>query len=350
MPRARVSKVPPMTIRSFAAVLAVVAALLTACTRDQHGDDQPSALPTSSAPAVDPGGGYVDIVNEVTPSIVTIKTDVGLGSGVVLRPDVVVTNAHVVEHDRDVTVTFADGQDSPAEVLATDTMTDLAVVRTERDGLPVPKFRSELPQPGERALAIGSPLGFQHSVTAGIISGLHRDIPGSATETPSLVDLIQTDASISPGNSGGALLDAAGQVVGINEAYIPPSAGAVSLGFAIPTATALDVADQLLEHGTATHPYLGVSLGRLTPAIRRLAGLDVDQGALVVGVDPDAPAAAAGVRRGDVIVELADAPVHSIEDLLSALRHTEPRQDCPLVFARGSDRHEVSVTIGATPG
>jgi S1-C subfamily serine protease len=338
-----------MTIlRRLGVVLVLFAAITTACSNGRDNDNHGSL--NATAPVVDPAGGYVDVVNEVTPSIVTIKTDVGLGSGVVLRSDVVITNAHVVKKDRNVTVIFADGQDSPAKVLAGDTMTDLAVLRTERTDLPVPKFRTDLPQPGERALAIGSPLGFQHSVTAGIISGLHRDIPGSATKNPSLVDLIQTDASISPGNSGGALLDAAGQVVGINEAYIPPSVGAVSLGFAIPSALVLDVADQLLADGTVAHPYLGVSLGRLTPAIRRLARLDVNQGALVLGVDPDAPAAAAGVRRGDVIVGLAGTPVRSIEDLLTALRQTKPGQERPLVFVRGGERHEVSVTIGPTPG
>jgi S1-C subfamily serine protease len=336
-------------LRMFGVVLVLVAAALTGCADKRHADDQASGSPDASAAVAEPPGGYVDIVEEVTPSIVTIKARMGLGSGVVLRSDVVVTNAHVVRDSREATVTLADGQDSPAKVLATDKMTDLAVLRTERTDLPVPKFRTDVPQPGERALAIGSPLGFQHSVTAGIISGLHRDIPGAATQNPSLVDLIQTDASISPGNSGGALLDAAGRVVGINEAYIPPSAGAVSLGFAIPSATVLDVTDQLLTNGTAVHPYLGVSVGRLTPAIRRLAGLDVDAGALVLGVDPDAPAATAGVRRGDVIVKLAGTSVRSVEDLLTALRQTKSGQERPLVFLRGGDRHEVSVTIGATP-
>lgn len=345
-------------LRMLSAALAVVAAVATGCAGGQHPAEQPttasSETPTPTAeapaPAVQPPGGYVDIVKEVTPSVVTIQARANLGSGVVLRPDIVVTNAHVVGESPDVSVIFADGQTSPAKVLATDRLTDLAVLRTRRSGLPVPKFRTDLPQPGERALAIGSPLGFEHSVTAGIISGLHRDIPGAATQYPSLVDLIQTDASISPGSSGGALLDATGRVVGINEAYIPPSAGAVSLGFAIPSATVLDVADQLLADGRAVHPYLGVSAVSLTPAIRRFAGVDVDQGALVVGLDPGTPAAAAGVRRGDVIVELAGVPVRSVEDLLAALRRTKPGQQRPLVLVREGKRQEVSVTIGSTPG
>lgn len=347
-------------LRTLSAVLVLIAAVSTGCAHQPHGGNQPStsantgapntAAPNAPAPPPEPPGGYVDVVKEVTPSIVTIEAKPRMGSGVVLRSDVVITNAHVVGDAREVTIVFADGQDSSGKVLATDRITDLAVLRSQRTDLPVPKFRTDLPQPGERALAIGSPLGFQHSVTAGIISGLHRNIPGSAAENPSLVDLIQTDASISPGNSGGALLDATGQVVGINEAYIPPSAGAVSLGFAIPSATVLDIADQLLAHGKALHPYLGVSLGPLTPAIRRLSGLDVDQGALVLGMDPDAPAAKAGVRPGDVIVELAGQPVRTIEDVLTALRQTQPGETQPLVFIRRGERHEVKVTIGATPG
>ena len=173
--------------------------------------------------------------------------------------------------------------------------------------------------------------------------------PGSAAQTYSLVDLIQTDASISPGNSGGALLDTQGRVVGINEAYIPPAAGAVSIGFAIPTATVLDVAEQLLADGTATPPYLGVSAGRLTDPIRQRLDVQVDRGAVALLVDDGAPAARAGVKSGDVIVEMAGQSVGSVEDLLSALRQTRPGQQVALVFVRGDQRQQVEVTIGSRP-
>jgi serine protease Do len=338
-------------IRAAAVVLMLFAAL-SGCANSQQ---QPTTAPTTTTPPApaapaDPAAGYVELVERVSPSVVTVQTDGGLGSGVVLRPDVVVTNAHVVGPTRDVTIVFADGMSSPGTVLATDAVTDLAVVRTQRADLPVLEFRTELPNPGEPAVAIGSPLGFQNSVTAGIISGLHRDIPGSAAQTASLVDLIQTDASISPGNSGGALLDANGRVVGINEAYIPPEAGAVSLGFAIPSATVLDVTNQLLTKGAATHPYLGVSVGQLTPAIRQMSDVQVDDGALVLGVDPGAPAAMAGIRPGDVIVALAGKPIRTVEDLLGTLRQSEPGQQQPIVFVRGSERQEATVTIGSRAG
>lgn len=338
--------------------------MLAACGTTTQQDTQTSApppapatattattAPTSAPPSAPLStSGFADVVERVSPSVVTIQVEGGVGSGVVLRPDVIVTNAHVVGNSRQVTIGFADGVTARGQVLATDDVTDLAVVRSERGELPVPEYRSELPRPGEIAIAIGSPLGFENTATAGIISGLNRNIPDSALEGSSLVDLIQTDASISPGNSGGALLDADGRVVGINEAYIPPTAGAVSLGFAIPTSTVLDVTGQLLADGRATHTFLGVSTSRLTPAIRQELRVPVDNGALVRGVEPGSPAAAAGVRPGDVIVELGDNSVKSVEDLLGALRRTAPGSRQPLVVVRGGERVTLQVTVGSRGG
>lgn len=331
-------------------VLAIVFLLaVSACDSQTPAGQNTTATPASptAAPAIGTAerSGYVDVVDRVSPSVVTLQLDEGLGSGVVLRSDVVVTNAHVVGDQRSVTIVYADGVRTPGTVLATDTVTDLAVVRTQRDDLPVPEYRTDLPRPGEVALAIGSPLGFENSVSAGIVSGLHRDIPGSATTTSSLVDLIQTDASISPGNSGGALFDEQGRVIGINEAYIPPSAGAVSLGFAIPSATVLDVAEQLLENGRAEHPYLGVSVRALTDQIRRQLDVGADAGAVVMNLDAGGPVAEAGLQPGDVIVEFAGMQVRTVEDLLTALRQTQPGQQQPLTFSRGGNRQQVSVTV-----
>jgi serine protease Do len=334
------------------ALVGVSLAVLTGCGSVDSPQAEESAATTSTtttsasaAPAAAPVG-FADVVERVSPSVVTVQLPGGVGSGVVLKPDVIVTNAHVVGDAREVVLEFADGEAARGTVLATDEVTDLAVVRSERGDLPVPEYRSELPRPGDAAVAIGSPLGFQNSVTAGVISGLHRDIPGSAAQTSSLVDLIQTDAPISPGNSGGALLDAQGRVVGINEAYIPPEVGAVSLGFAIPTGTVLDVAEQLLATGRAAHPYLGISIGQLTPAIRRTFGVQADSGALVTEVDGGGPAAVAGLQPGDVIVELDGQPVKTIEDLLSALRRTRAGAQIPVKFLRGSAQEQVSVTVG----
>ncbi|MGQ0574203.1 MAG: S1C family serine protease [Pseudonocardia sp.] len=306
------------------------------------------AAPAQPPPAAPPAGASTlpDVVERLAPSVVTVRTGTGAGSGVVYRPDVVITNAHVVGDATDVTIGFADGTSSPGEVLATDLVTDLAVVRTVRTGLPVPQYCPAPPRPGETVLAIGSPLGFEGTVTAGIVSALDRQIPGSAAQSRALVDLIQTDAAISPGNSGGALLNLTGCVIGINEAYIPPAAGAVSIGFAIPAATAVDIADQLLVDGTATHPFLGVSLGRLTPQIRQALGVDTD-GALVLDVSPGGPAAVAGVRPGDVLVGLAGREVGSVEELLGVLRDSEPGQQAQLALIRDGERTEVPLTIGS---
>ena len=330
-------------LRKLSAVVAL-AVVLPACTATEAPPAEPR---TETTAANDAAGGYAEVVERLAPSVVTVETGTGVGSGVVLRPDILVTNRHVVGDAKEVTINYADGDRSPGEVLASDAVTDLAVVRTERDDLPVPEYRTELPRPGEVALAIGSPLGFRNTVTAGIISGLHRDIPGSAARTRSLVDLIQTDAPISPGNSGGALLDEQGRVLGINEAYLPPATGAVSLGFAIPSATVLDVAEQLIDDGTATHPYLGVSLRQLTPAIQEELDVRVDHGAVVMSVDRDGPAPEAGVQAGDVVVEFGGDEIRTVEDLLTALRGTEPGDVVEIVVVRDGERTGLEVTIGA---
>jgi serine protease Do len=345
------------TGRMAAAGLALAGILLAGCTttapeRPPAVTDAPAEPTSTAAPEAVPGlvPSAADVVARVAPSVVTVRTGEGVGSGVVYQPDVVITNEHVVAGASAVTIDYADGTSSGGTVLAADEITDLAVIRTERDGLPVPEYRTELPRPGDPVLAIGSPLGFEGTVSAGIVSALNREIPGSAEQSFALVDLIQVDAAISPGNSGGALLDAAGRVIGINEAYIPPAAGAVSLGFAIPAATAVNIADQLLADGTATHPVLGVSLARLTPEIGEALGVAAESGALVTRVPQGGPAAAAGVQPGDVVVALGDREVSSIEDVLGALRDTEPGQQTTVTVSREGERLELPVTIGSESG
>lgn len=214
------------------AIAAVTVAVSAGCT-----DDSPEASPAPSAPSaagVTTDKAIVDVVSAVEPSVVTINTGDGLGSGVIYRADgVIVTNAHAVGSATQVEASFADGTHVQGRVTGSDDLTDLAVVKVARNSLPAVTVRRDLPRQGETALALGSPLGFENTVTKGIISGVSRQIPASTTGGRPLVDLIQTDAPISPGNSGGALLDVQGRLVGVNEAYIPPSAGAVSLGFAI---------------------------------------------------------------------------------------------------------------------
>lgn len=328
---------------TVAAVL-VMPALAVGCTLDrpaQTPTPQPTVVSESSV------SGLVEVIARVEPSVVTIRTEQGSGSGVIYREDgVLVTNAHVVGSARQVRVGFADGTDVDGRVTATDDVTDLAVVRVDRTDLPAIPIRLDLPRPGETALAIGSPLGFENTVTQGIISGVGRDIPAAVIQGRPLVDLIQTDAAISPGNSGGALIDAEGHLVGINEAYLPPSTGAVSLGFAISSSTVVDVVEQLLTTGRVAHAYLGVVLTTLTADIAEALGVDVNAGALVRQVQPGSPAAAAGIRPADVIVAMNGAEVATVSDVYSGLRELVPGAIVPLTVHRDGSRTNVRVTLG----
>jgi S1-C subfamily serine protease len=262
----------------------------------------------------------------------------------------VVTNAHVVEGADAVRVAFVDGERVDAEVEASDPRSDLAVLRVERDDLPVPSFAAELPAVGELAVAMGNPLGFENTVTAGIISGLHRAIPGSAARTPALVDLVQTDAAISPGNSGGALIDAGGEVVGINVAYIPPGeTGAVSIGFAIPSPTVVDVVEQLLDTGEVRYPFLGITPQAITPEIAERLDLGTEEGVIVQEVVGGGPADDAGIEPGDVIVSLGGEPVRTVEEFLADLRGFDPGDDVPVEVLRDGDRRSVDVTLAERP-
>ena len=202
------------------------------------------------------------------------------------------------------------------------------------------------------AVAVGSPSGFESTVTSGVISGTGREIPAEYTggmQDNSLVDLIQTDAPISPGNSGGALVNDQGQVVGISEAYIPPSQGAVSIGFAIPSATVIDIVGQLLRAGRARHAYLGIQPADVTPDVAQELGLRSASGALLLDVASGGPAARAGLQRGDVIVAFAGQPVNTPEDLLALLRKQGPGDKVQLAVVRSGRQQKVQVTLSDRP-
>ncbi len=275
----------------------------------------------------------------------------GTGSGVVYSEDgLILTNEHVVRGSPAVEIQFADGRVVDGTVTATDAVTDLALVRAERTGLVPAVFAEELPEVGSLAVVIGSPLGFQNTVTAGIVSGLHREIPGSASQGQSLVDLIQTDAPISPGNSGGAVLNGDAEVIGISEAYIPPQQGSVALGFAIPSATAVDIAGQLATTGRATHAFAGLVPARITPDIATRFDLPDTDGVIVPDVAAGGPAAAAGLQPGDVITAIDGVPTPTPEDFLAELRPHEPGDTLSLgVLRPGAAEREVSLTVTDRP-
>jgi S1-C subfamily serine protease len=345
--------------RSWVVVVAVLVTI-AGCSSDSTDS---GAAASSSAPeatsTTGPGGGGADadtfghipdLVRSVEPSVVAVITDTGQGSGVVWDADgVIVTNDHVVDGASEFSVAFADGQRSPATVVATDAITDLAVLRTERRDLPAATFSEDAPEVGELAVAIGNSLGFENTVSAGIVSGVHRSIPGSAETTQSLVDLLQTDAAISPGNSGGALVDAAGEVMGINVAYIPPQQSAVSIGFAIPSTTVIDVVTQLLEDGTASHAYLGVQLAALTPQIAQRLNVHVAAGAVVLEAVTDGPAAGAGLEAGDVIVAIDGNETNSVEDVLGALHEHQAGDVVTVTVDRGDETKDFKVALTDRP-
>lgn len=293
------------------------------------------------------------IVTQVQPSIVTVVVTTaeggGEGSGVVWdKAGNIVTNNHVVEGATSVQVVLTSGERLPATVQAVDPLTDLAVVRVERTDLPPAVFAEELPQVGELAVAMGSPLGFENSVTAGIVSARHRSIP-SGGQTPALVDLIQTDAAISPGNSGGALVNKEAKVMGINVAYIPPTSQAVSIGFAIPSPTVRSVVTQLLETGSVSHAYLGVEARELTAQMAQQLGLSASEGVVVFSVDSGSAAEQAGLQPGDVITAVNGMPLQSVEDLFAALRELEPGEEVKLSVDRHGEQLELTATLTDRP-
>jgi S1-C subfamily serine protease len=342
------------------AAASVALALLAGCS---GGDDEEEAAPRaatvtvtatatteSASPGADTFARIPALVRRVEPSVVAIVTGSGEGSGVVWDDEgAIVTNNHVVEGSSSVEVVLATGETLEGEVEATDQLSDLAIVRVDRDNLRPAGFTEALPEVGELAIAMGNPLGFEQSVTAGIVSGLNRTIP-SGGSTPALVELIQTDAAISPGNSGGALVDADGQVIGINVAYLPPAqTGAVALGFAIPATVAREVVTQLLERGEVRRPYLGIEPTQVTPEFAEAFGLGVEEGVAVERVFSDGPGEQAGLRGGDVIVEIEGEETPTVEDLFGRLRDFEPGDNVTLEIVRGDDRRSVEVTLGERP-
>jgi S1-C subfamily serine protease len=283
--------------------------------------------------------------------VVTIlRSDGGLGSGVVWSADgVIVTDDHVVSGNTQVTIAFADGRRVGGRVLAGDKTTDLAVVKADRAGLPPAAFALTAPPVGGTAIAIGSPLGFANTVSVGVVSGLQRSIPGSAQQGVALANLIQTDAAISPGDSGGGLFNGKGEVIGINEAYLPPSTGAVEIGFATPVATVRQIVPQLLNNGRAVHPFAGVQLAQLTPDIAQQLGVKVTEGAIVIAVVPGSPADKAGIKEGDVITAVDSTPVVTVEDFIGSLRAHQPGDAVTVSIVRGTATVQVKVTLSEQP-
>jgi S1-C subfamily serine protease len=283
-------------------------------------------------------------VEIVAPSVVKIQADRSSGSGVIFTPDgLVLTNSHVVGRAAPLTLMLPDGRSLRADLVGRDAATDLAVLRTGTDGESLPWATlgsSQAVRVGQVAVAIGNPFGLQHSVTAGIVSAIGRSL---RTESGRLMDdIIQTDAALNPGNSGGPLVTTRGDVIGINTATIVPAQG---LCFAIASDTVRFVAAKLIRDGRIRRSYIGVA-GQTVPIPRALARyhrLAVSSGVLILSVEPNSPAAAAGLHEGDVIFGCGDRAVTAIGDLHRHL--TDERVAVPTTVAilRGNERRQLTV-------
>ncbi len=282
----------------------------------------------------------------VSPSVVNIEVfrkkgsdelPAGTGSGFIFTPDgFVLTNSHVVHRAKAIDVTLNDGRRVGASLVGDDPDTDLAVLRISAPGLrPAALGDSQLVRPGQIVIAIGNPYGFQCTVTAGVVSALGRSL---RAQSGRLIDnVIQTDAALNPGNSGGPLVDSRGRVIGVNTAMILPAQG---LCFAIAIDTVKFVAGRLIRDGVIRRGYLGVA-GQNVPLPRRLTRfhkLPVESGILVVSLEPDSPALLAGLAEGDVIVGYGEAPVAGIDDLHRLLTDAQVGVRAPLTVIRRAEK------------
>ena len=313
------------------------------------------------------GEVVAQVAREVGPAVVNIDTQgrpsglfrplgpedapEGQGSGFIIngREGLIVTNNHVVENAQRIQVTLTDKRTLPAEIVGTDPIGDIALLRVKDGGrLPEVKFGdSDALQIGQLTVAIGSPLGFENTVTMGVLSQTGRQLEGHVRGIP-LDDLIQTDAAINPGNSGGPLLDAYGRVIGMNTAIISRAQG---LGFAVAANTIKRSVDDILANGHVIRPWVGITMSELTPFTVRELGIKRPErdGVAINAVRPNEPASRAGLRRGDVILEANGQKVENSETLRRIIRKLRPGDRLTLRGFRGNDPKTWVITVGEMP-
>ena len=270
-----------------------------------------------------------------------------LGSGVIVSPaGYILTNNHVVESADEIEIAFSDGKKLLAKVVGSDPDTDIAVLRVEAQNLPAITFgSSENLRVGDIVLAIGNPLGIGQTVTSGIVSALGRTGLGINT----FENFIQTDAAINQGNSGGALVDARGNLVGINTAILSQTGGSIGIGLAIPASMARTVMEQIIRTGTVTRGWIGVELQPITPAIAESFKLGTLEGAIINGVLNGGPADRAGAKPGDVLVSIDGKPIVGPQNVLNAVTGIAPGSTAQLKLKRKGQDMELVVTIGRRP-
>lgn len=358
-------------------VSAVALLMLAAC----KGDSLPSAQATQVSPdqttqiSSQRRTAITSAVARVSPSVVTVQTEMveavpadfyeqffggrsgrrssaGLGSGFIVRADgVIVTNAHVVSGATKISVALRDGTTYSAKLLGADETNDLAVIKIDAKNLPVaPLGSSSNLLIGEWAIAIGSPYGFilantEPSVTAGVVSGTGRNLAAESDGAGVYVDMIQTDAAINPGNSGGPLVNAMGEVIGVNSSIYSPSGGSVGLGFAIPINRARRVTEDLLAHGVIKRPWVGLKLGMNPPGTPG----GPSKSAVITSVVPGSPAARAGIQPNDLLVRSRDRVIHNPYDWEAERLELRVGDEVPLVVRRGDRDIKVSVKVADLP-
>jgi Do/DeqQ family serine protease len=343
---------------------------------------------TEAPPAVvaqAPQGSYADMLARVTPAVVTVRAsrhtreaqqfpfmddptlrelfgnrlpqqqprseervERGLGSGVIVSADgYILTNHHVVDGAEEIKVDLNDGRTLNAKVVGTDQPSDLAVLKIEATGLPVlPLGDSDRARVGDVALAVGNPLGIGQTVTSGIISAKGRQ---TGLSDGSFEDFIQTDAAINQGNSGGALVNASGELIGINSQIYSPTGGNIGIGFAIPSNMAKDVMAQLISTGRVRRGMLGVNIQPVTADLAASLGLGQARGAIVSGVQAGGPADRAGVKRGDIITAFNSTPVTDNNTLRNAVARTQPGNVATLTISRDNREQQLRVSLGELP-
>jgi serine protease Do len=291
------------------------------------------------------------------PPIVSPEPFYSIGSGVIVDPTgIILTNAHVVEDATELKITLPDGRNLPARIVGYNSAYDLAVIKVDGGNLPTVEVgdSGDLVV-GEWAIAIGNPFGFsyedrQPTVTVGVISALHRDVKGDGQEQGIYKDMIQTDAAINPGNSGGALVNALGQVVGINTFILTPSGGSIGIGFAIPVNTAVQVARDIIKYGQPRPVWIGISLTPIPPQVAQQLGLSTNRGLLVQSLDAGSPAERGGIELGDFILKIDGRSVLNNEQAGRAVFGVQPGETVRFTVLRKGRQLEIPVRVTAGPG
>jgi serine protease Do len=377
--------------KHFWIVVALIALASSSCQKEQQSKNTAQSAPSSPAPVVNhasdqnktggPPLSYADVIEKAGPAVVTIRSErrvraprqfpffdnplfrdffgdqlpqsrsnrpqvqMALGSGVIVHADgTILTNHHVVDGAEQIKVELPNHRIFDAKVVGSDPPSDLAVLKIDAKDLPVLALGdSDKVRVGDIALAIGNPLGIGQTVTAGIISAKSRY---TGLSDGSFEDFLQTDAPINQGNSGGALIDSTGELIGINSQILSTSGGNIGIGFAIPSNMARNVMDQLIKTGKVHRGQLGIGIQPMTPELAQQFGLNETRGVLVNSVAENGSAAKAGIRRGDVIVTFNGKPVSDGNTLRNQIAGTAPGTQVKLTILRDKREQEIPVTLG----